>query len=160
MGLQPTDLIRGESRDPSCSRSGLFLAVPQSWEHAPGSCDGNIYPGEGVVSREFSDEFGGCLVVEASQSGAVVIGEEGEEVGIALGMVEEAAVVGGAVLRHRVETLAAAAVEALDHAPRLREGRLLVCGRKGWVRRWVMARAAPVWSKGCWSKGCWPEGRP
>src|SRR5271155_3947256 len=58
-------------------------------------------PGLGVVSREFSDEFGGCLVVEASQSGAVVIGDEGEEVGIALGMVEKAAVRGSRLLPRR-----------------------------------------------------------
>jgi hypothetical protein len=88
-------------------------------------------PGESVVSREFSEEFGGCLVIEASQSGAVVIGDEGVEVGVAFGMVEKAAMVGGAVLRHAAEMLAKAAVAALDHAPRLRGGRLLVCGRKG-----------------------------
>ena len=51
-------------------------------------------------------------------------GDEGEEVGVAFGMVEKAAVVGGAVLRHAVEMLAKAAVEALDHAVGLRPERL------------------------------------
>ena len=48
----------------------------------------------------------------------------GEEVGVAFGMVEKAAVVGGAVLRHAGEMLAEAAVEALDHAVGLRPERL------------------------------------
>ena len=77
-------------------------------------------PGLRVVSREFSEEFGGRVVIEAVQAGAVVIGDEGVEVGIAFGMVEEAAMVGGAVLRHAVEVVAEAAVEALDHAVGLR----------------------------------------
>ena len=77
-------------------------------------------PGLRVVSREFSEEFGGCLVTEASQSGAIVVGDEGVEVGVAFGMVEKAAVVGGAVLRHAAEMLANAAVEALDHTVGLR----------------------------------------
>jgi hypothetical protein len=94
------------------------------------------------VSREFSEELGRSLVVETSQTGAIVVGDEGVEGGIAFGMVEKAAVVGGAVLRHPGKMLAEAAVAALDHAPRLRGGRLLVCGRNGWVRRWVMARGA------------------
>ncbi len=76
------------------------------------------------MSREFSEEFGGRLVIEASQSGAVVIGDEGVEVGVAFGMVEKAAMVGGAVLRHATEMLAKAAVEALDHAVGLRPERL------------------------------------
>jgi hypothetical protein len=42
------------------------------------------------------------------------------EVGIAFGMAEKAAVVGGTVLRHPGEMLAEAAVEALDHAVGLR----------------------------------------
>ena len=107
------------------------------------------------MSRKFSEEVGRSLIVETSQTGAIVVGNEGEEVGVAFGMVEKAAVVSGAVLRHPGEMLAEAAVEALDHAPRLREGRPLVCGRKGWVRRWVMARAAQARSKG-WS----PDGLP
>jgi hypothetical protein len=110
-------------------------------------------PGLRVVSREISEEFGGRLVVEAAQAGVVVIGDEDVEVSIAFGMIEKAAVVGGAVLRHPVEMLAEAAVEAFDHAPRLREGRLLVCGRKGRVRRWVMACLAQSRSKGCWPEG-------
>ena len=69
-----------------------------------------------VVSREFSEELRVCLVVEASQAGAIVVGNEGVEVGVAFGMVDKAAVVGGAVLRHAVEMFAEASVEALDHA--------------------------------------------
>ena len=79
-----------------------------------------LAPGLRVVSREFSEEFGGWLVIEASQAGAIVIGDEGVQVGVAFGMVEKAAVVGGAVLRHTAEVLAEAAVEALDHAVGLR----------------------------------------
>ena len=72
------------------------------------------------MSREFGEELGGCLVVKASQAGAIVVGDEGVEVGIAFGMVEKAAVVGGTVLRHAAEMLAEAAVEAFDHAVGLR----------------------------------------
>src|ERR1700731_2781206 len=94
----------GESRDPSTRCS----------------CDRKVDPGLRVVSREFGDELGGCLVVKASQAGAIVVGDEGAEVGIAFGMVEKAAVVGGTVLRHAAEMLAEAAVEAFDHAVGLR----------------------------------------
>jgi hypothetical protein len=76
------------------------------------------------VSREFSEELGRSLVVETSQTGAIVVGDEGEEVGVAFGMVEKAAVVSGAVLRHAGKMLAEAAVEALDHAVGLRPERL------------------------------------
>ena len=48
------------------------------------------------------------------------VGDEGEEVGIAFGVVEEAAVMGGAVLRHAAQMVAEAAVEAFDHAVGLR----------------------------------------
>ena len=72
------------------------------------------------MSREFSEEFGGRLIVEASQAGAIVVGDEGVEVGVAFGVVEEAAVMSGAVLRHAAEVVAEAAVEALDHAVGLR----------------------------------------
>jgi NAD(P)-dependent dehydrogenase (short-subunit alcohol dehydrogenase family) len=72
------------------------------------------------VSREFGEEFGGSLIIQASQAGAIVIIDEAMEIGIAFGVVEEAAVVGGPVLRHAVEVLAEAAVEALDHAVGLR----------------------------------------
>jgi hypothetical protein len=89
---------------------------PGNWRLLPAiAC-----PGEGVVSREFSEELSGCLVVEALQTGVIVVGDEGEEVGIAFGMVEKAAVMGGAALRHPVEMLAKAAVEAFDHAVGLR----------------------------------------
>ncbi|HEX3520876.1 MAG TPA: hypothetical protein VHT52_02180, partial [Stellaceae bacterium] len=47
-------------------------------------------PGEGVVSREFSEEFGRSLIVETSQTGAIVVGDEGVEIGIAFGMAEKA----------------------------------------------------------------------
>jgi hypothetical protein len=77
-------------------------------------------PGAGVVSREFSEEFGGRLVIEASQACAIVVGDKSVEVGVAFGMVEKAAVVGGTVLRHPVEMLAEASVEALDPAVGLR----------------------------------------
>ena len=80
-------------------------------------------PGAGVVSRKFSEEFGGRLIAEASQPGAIVVGDEGEQVGVTFGVIEKAAVVGGAVLRHAVEMLAEAAVEALDHAIGLRPER-------------------------------------
>ena len=78
------------------------------------------HPGLRVVSREFGEEFGGGLRIEASQAGAIVVGDEGVEVGIAFGMVEKAAVVCGAVLRHPVEMLAETSVKALDHAVGLR----------------------------------------
>jgi hypothetical protein len=66
-------------------------------------------PGAGVVSHEISDEFCGGFVAKASQACVVVIGNEGVEVSVALGVVDKAAVVGGAVLRHAVEVLAEAA---------------------------------------------------
>jgi hypothetical protein len=69
------------------------------------------------MSRKFSEEVGRSLIVETSQTGAIVVGNEGEEVGVAFGMVEKAAVVSGAVLRHPGEMLAEAAVEALDPCP-------------------------------------------
>jgi hypothetical protein len=83
-----------------------------------------VGPGLRVVSREFSEELGGCLVIETSQAGVIVVGDEGVEVGIAFGVVAKAAMVGGAVLRQPVEMLAKAAVEALDHAVGLRPERL------------------------------------
>ena len=72
------------------------------------------------MSRKFSKELGRSLVVETSQTGAIVAGDESVEAGIAFGMAEKAAVVGGAVLRHPGKMLAEAAVEALDHAVGLR----------------------------------------
>ena len=63
------------------------------------------------------------MIAEASQAGAIVIGDKGGEIGIAFGMVEKAAVVGGAVLRHAVEVVTEAAVEPLDHAIGLRPKR-------------------------------------
>lgn len=72
------------------------------------------------MSREFSEELRGRLIVEASQAGAIVVGDEGVEIGVAFGVVEEAAVMSGAVLRHAAKVVAEAAVEALDHAVGLR----------------------------------------
>jgi hypothetical protein len=60
------------------------------------------------------------LVIETSQAGVIVVGDEGVEVGIAFGVVAKAAMVGGAVLRQLVEMLAKAAVEVLDHTVALR----------------------------------------
>ena len=77
-------------------------------------------PGVGVLSREFGEKLGGRLVVKTSQAGAIVVGDEGVEIGIAFGMVEKAAVEGGTVLRHAAEMLAEAAVEAFAHAIGLR----------------------------------------
>ena len=48
-------------------------------------------PGLRVVSREFSEELGGCLVIETSQAGVIVVGDEGVEVGVAFGVVAKAA---------------------------------------------------------------------
>jgi hypothetical protein len=59
------------------------------------------------------------LIVEASQTGAIVIGDD------------KTAVVGGAVLRHAVEILAEAAVEALDQAIGLRPGEAVGNGALG-----------------------------
>ena len=71
-----------------------------------------------VVSREISEELGGCLVAEASQTGAIVVGDEGVEVGVAFGMVAKAAM--GPQLRSLLKMLAEAAIEAFDHAVGLR----------------------------------------
>src|SRR5271166_5887587 len=107
-----------------CPRSRRALPSSQTTPVAPdiraSRESARACPGAGVVSREFSEELGGRLVVVASQSGAVVVGDEGVEIGVAFGMVEKAAVVGGTVLRHPFEMLAEASVEALDHAVGLR----------------------------------------
>jgi len=42
------------------------------------------------MSRKFSKELGRSLVVETSQTGAIVAGDEGVEAGIAFGMTEKA----------------------------------------------------------------------
>jgi hypothetical protein len=42
------------------------------------------------MSRKFSKELGRSLVVEASQTGAIVVGDEGVEAGTAFGMAEKA----------------------------------------------------------------------
>src|SRR6516225_1789287 len=120
---------RATSRSMRCSSLNLmgYRPAERSLRSCSSSADhqGNEQahtrrPGEGVVSREFSEELGGCLVVDASQAGAIVVGHEGVEVGVAFIVVAKAAMVGDMVLRHPVEMLAEAAVEALDHAVGLR----------------------------------------
>src|SRR5712671_4497525 len=74
-------------------------------ERGIATAEAGACPGEGVVSREFGEELGGRVVIEGSQAGAIVIGDEGVEIGIAFGMVDKAAMVGGTVLRHAVEVL-------------------------------------------------------
>jgi hypothetical protein len=73
-----------------------------------------------VISCEFSEDLGESKIAETSQAGAIVVGDEGEEVGVAFGMVAKAAMVGGAILRDAVEMLTEAPVEALDHVVGLR----------------------------------------
>jgi hypothetical protein len=63
------------------------------------------------MSREFDEELGGCLVGEAWQPGAIAVVNKAMKVGVAFGMIVEAAVVGGTVLRHPAEVLAQTAVE-------------------------------------------------
>ena len=60
------------------------------------------------------------MIVEASQSGAIVVGDKGVEIGVALGVAEEASVVRCAILGHTGEMVTEAAVEAFDHAVGLR----------------------------------------
>ena len=74
----------------------------------------------GIVSREISEEFGGGKIAEASQSGAIVIGDKGVEIGVTFGVIAEPAVVSGPVWRHAVEMVTQAAVKALDHTVGLR----------------------------------------
>ena len=93
-------------------RAGELAAV---WVPDPGH-EAMRDPGLRVMSREFSEQLSGCAIFDASQPGAIVVGDEGGQVGVAFGMVEKTAVVGGAVLRHAAQMLAEAAVEALDHA--------------------------------------------
>ena len=67
-------------RAKTCStaeRTADLRALARAVRRGIGLC-----PGLRVVSCEFSKEFGGCLVGEASQPGAVVIGDEGEEVDV------------------------------------------------------------------------------
>jgi hypothetical protein len=59
-----------------------------------------------LATARLSEDLGGRLVIEASQAGSIVVGDEGVEVGAAFGMVAETAVVRGAVLRQEVEMLA------------------------------------------------------
>ena len=75
-------------------------------------------PGAGVVSRKIGEELGGRLIAETSQAGAIVVGNEGVEVGVTFGMVAKAAM--GLQLGSAIEMLAQAAVEAFDHAVGLR----------------------------------------
>ena len=87
-------------------------------------------PGFRVVSRQVVEELGGGFVAEASQSGAIVVIDEGVDEGVALSVVGEAVFAGvGGVAGVAVKGFGETAVEAFG--PRLREGRLmpLVCGR-------------------------------
>ena len=78
-------------------------------------------PGFRVVSREVSEEFGGCFMAEASQARAIVVVDEGLDKGVALGVMVEAifaGVAGGPGMS--CEGVAEAAIEALGHAIGLR----------------------------------------
>src|SRR5437016_2671210 len=86
LSFSPRTCFRGESRDLS-SLAPAHRAIAMPYQRVRGSCNGAMGPGAGVVSREFSEELGGCLVIEASQAGAIVIGAEGKEVSVAFGMV-------------------------------------------------------------------------
>ena len=97
------------------------------------------------MSREFSEELGGRLIIEASQAGAIVVGDESVEIGVAFGVVEKAAVMSGAVLRHAAEVVTEAAIEALDHAVGLRpegpgEAMIDAMARRSGDRRLVAER--------------------
>src|SRR5207247_1387940 len=76
----------------------------------------SLDPGLRVVFREVVESLDGSGILEASQSGSIVVVDEGDEVVVALLVVFEASVVGGPVLGDLVEMLADAPVEALDHA--------------------------------------------
>src|ERR1700722_554780 len=77
-------------------------------------------PGLRVVSREISESFAGGFVAEASQSGSIVIADEGEDVSVACVSIGEAFVVARGVVGNAAEVLGDPSVEALDHAVGLR----------------------------------------
>ena len=67
------------------------------------------------------EELGGGFVAEASQSGAIVVIDEGVDEGVALGVVGEAVFAGvGGVAGVAVKGFGEAAVEAFGHAVGLR----------------------------------------
>ena len=70
-----------------------------------------------VVFREVSDDFGGGLIVEASQSGSIIVVDECEDEGVSLVLGGEAVFSGiSAVGWFGGDGFAEAAIEALDHA--------------------------------------------
>ena len=73
-------------------------------------------PGFRVRSREIGEGLCRSFVAEAFEPGSIVVGDEVEDISITLSMVEEAAVVGGAVFRHSSKVLTELSIEALDHA--------------------------------------------
>ena len=74
-----------------------------------------------VVSRQVVEELGGGFVAEGSQSGAIVVIDEGVDEGVALGVVGEAVFAGvGGVAGVAVKGFGEAAIEAFGHAVGLR----------------------------------------
>jgi hypothetical protein len=73
-----------------------------------------------VVSREIGESFGRSAVSETSQSRAIVVVDEGEDIAVTLGTAGEAAVMAGGIVGHAPEVLGNAAVETLDHTVGLR----------------------------------------
>ena len=106
--IDPQNPIAPEVSSCICSNAGIHLSTLCSLSNCKVYRTINRLRGRTadpdfrVVCREFSEHLGGRLVAEASQPGAVVVGDEGKEVGITFGVVEKAAVVAGAVLRHAV----------------------------------------------------------
>ena len=81
----------------------------------------NRIPGLRVVSREIGEDLCGCFVPEASQSGAIVVADEGVDECVSLGVIVEAVFAGiGGGAGMAVEGLAEASVEAFGHAVGLR----------------------------------------
>src|SRR6516165_3835398 len=79
------------------------------------------FPGESVVSRQVVEELGGGFVTEASQSGVIVVIDDGMDEGVALGVVGEAVFAGvGGGAGVAVKGFGEAAVEAFGHAVGLR----------------------------------------
>jgi hypothetical protein len=73
------------------------------------------------VSREIGECFSGGFVPEASQSGTIVVGDEGEDEGVSLGVIVEAVPSGvGGCRRVVSESLGKPSVEAFGHAVGLR----------------------------------------
>src|SRR5260370_35092625 len=84
---------------------------------------GSLFPGATgfrVVSGEISESFQRSAVAETTQSGSVVVVDEGEDVVVAGGTGWEGLVMPCGVVRDALEVLGEAAVETLDHAVGLR----------------------------------------